>query len=181
MATARTTLIILILALASCKTPQPPNVKIIGLWPEEPPLCYKPFDSWSGGDYYIWPRLDTAQPTFRWEIFPRTGDTNIVLAQVTNVSYDLRIWRNEGGFPARLEYARDSLTEPVHRIEQPLSRGQDYFWTVRARFLLNSQTRVTEWSRVESPLPLGIPAPTGSMIYPDARYYRFSTRNTRTY
>ena len=141
---------------------------------------YKPFDLWSGGNCYIWPVLDSPQPTLRWEPFPRPGDIAVdtchVLAQITRVSYDLRIWRNIDGYPVELVYTRDALPSTVHRIERSLQTGQAYFWSIRARFALADQTRVTEWSRIELPRPLGVPASSNANIYPDARSYRFSIR-----
>jgi len=180
MATQKIILLGLLIGLTACQTTRPPTVKVIGLWPDDPPLMYQPFNLWSGGDCYIWPVLDSPQPTLRWEPFPRPGDiavdTGHVLAQITRVSYDLRIWRNVDGFPSELVYARDALPGTAQRIEPPLQTGQAYFWSIRARFTLTDQTRVTEWSRIESPRPLGIPASTNTNTYPDARYYRFSIR-----
>ncbi len=179
MATIKTTLIVLLVALAACRSPQPATVKVVGLWPEQPALCYQPFDTWSGGNSYIWPVLD-AQPTLRWEAFPRSADiaadTNNVLSQITAVSYDLRIWRNEGEFPVELVYARAALPAPAHRVEQPLMRGGRYFWSVRACFTVHGQIRVTDWSRLESPFAWGIPKQPASFHYPDARYYQFRVR-----
>ena len=180
MAPRKITLLILLLGLAACQTPPPPTVTVVGLWPEAPPLTYKPFDLWTGGNTYLWPVVKDEQPTLRWETFPRPGDlaadAHQVLAQATAVRYDLRIWRSADGFPGELVYARDGLPQATHRVEQPLPPGREYFWSVRARFTLYGQTRVIDWSRIESPLPLGAAGQGGRINYPDARYYRFWTR-----
>ena len=179
MAAQKIILLGLLIGFSACQTPRPPTVKVIGLWPDDPPLIYKPFDLWSGGNYYIWPVLDSPQPTLQWEAFPRPGDIAVdtcqVLAQLSHVSYDLRIWRNVAGFPSELVYARDALPSTTHHIEKQLQTGQDYFWSIRARFAFTDQIRVTAWSRIESPVPLGS-ATTNATTYPDARYYRFRIR-----
>ncbi len=63
-----------------------------------------------------------------------------------DVTYDLRVWRAEDGFPGELVYERTALPEPVHLIEHPLEPSTPYFWTVRARFQLGGRTRVTPWA-----------------------------------
>lgn len=171
MATTKTALIALLFVVTACKSPQPPTVKVVGLWPEQPALSYKPQGFWTAGNFYIWPVLDS-QPTLRWETFPRPGDTN----GFTAVSYDLQIWRKEEGFPVELVYTRDALLDPSHQVERPLKRNEEYFWSVRARFQHHGQPRVTEWSRIVSPLPPDVPASGADCIYPDARYYRFRVR-----
>ncbi len=69
--------------------------------------------------------VDSRQPTLRWEAFPRPEDLKADregrLGNVRSVTYELRIWRAEGGFPAELVYARTGLTEPVHTVETPLA------------------------------------------------------------
>ena len=175
--------LVLTCALTACKTPPAPTVTVFGLWPEEPPLRYKPFDVWTGGNCYVWPRLDSAQPMLRWQPFPRpadlVSDTNGVFAQFKSVSYDLRIWqgRDEHQITKDLAYARDTLPNPFHQVEIPLPRRSWYFWSVRARFELNSQTRVTEWSCIQSPeLVRGANPQRGDINYPDFRYFRFYLR-----
>lgn len=180
MAAQKIILLGLLIGLTACQTTRPPTVKVIGLWPDDPPLTYKPFDLWTGGNYYIWPVLDSPQPTLRWEPFPRPGDIAVdtchVLAQITSISYDLRIWQNVDGFPGQLVYSRDALPSTTHHIEVLLQTGQAYFWSIRARFTLADQIRATDWSRIESPVPLGGSASTNAITYPDARYYRFRIR-----
>lgn len=96
--------------------------------------------------------VEAGHPTFRWEAF-RVDDARG--ARVVNeavrphdITYDLRIWRAEDGFPGDLVYARTALREPVHTLEEPLDPSTLHFWTVRARFRLNGRTRVTPWAVV---------------------------------
>jgi hypothetical protein len=170
-------------ALTACKTPPAPTVTVFGLWPEEPPLRYKPFDGSTRGDRYVWPRLGSAQPVLRWQPFPRpadlASDTNGSFAQLKSVRYDLRIWRglDEYQMTTDLAYAREALPNPFHQVENALPCGSWYFWSVRARFELNGETRVTEWSRIESPAPFkGANPQRGDIPYPDFRSFRFYVR-----
>jgi len=150
----------LICVLAACKSSSP-SITVFGLWPEQPPLRYKPYDFWSGGNYYDWPRLDADKIVLQWAAYPGqraegVPDTNSFFAKHQPVTYDLRIWRGMSAdqFSDDLVYARDDLVNPSHEVEVPLSRGCWYFWSVRARFKLDGQTRVTEWSRIQSPMPI---------------------------
>jgi hypothetical protein len=176
--------LVLTCAVTACKSPPAPTVTVFGLWPEKPPLRYKPFDGWNaGGNCYVWPRLNSAQPLLRWQPFPRPADlapdTNGSCAQFKSVTYDLHIWqgRGEHQITKDLAYAREALPNPFHQVEIPLPRRSWYFWSVRARFELNGQTRVTEWSRIQSPaLFRGANPPPGDINYPDFRSFRFYIR-----
>src|SRR5262245_38177476 len=117
--------------------------------------------------------VESLQPSFQWEPFPRKTDLKAdktgTLGLAQNVTYDLRIWGAEGSipgvcrpwlprygsegtgggpcvFPAELVYARVGLPHPFHTVESFLSPSTIYLWTVRARFQLDGQPRVTEWS-----------------------------------
>jgi hypothetical protein len=83
-------------------------------------------------------QLAGLQPEFRWEAWPRGFD--VVPGQVRDIRYDLRIL-GAGG----VAYERRGLTEPAHRLEQPLAPCGTFRWTVRARFPLNDAPRATEW------------------------------------
>ena len=129
------------------------------------------------------PEVASVSPTLRWEPFPRkldvAADSKQLLARVTRVQYDLRIWRsNPQGDAGDLVYARQGLAlEPMvtpgvpadsaasgtnegsssspapgrpcvaHGLEVPLEPGTTYLWSVRARFLLDGEERVTRWSQ----------------------------------
>lgn len=173
----------LICALTGCQSPPAPTVTVFGLWPEQPPLRYRPYNAWTGGNHYEWPQLDSTQPELRWEAFPRPGDlaadTNGCFAQFKSVAYDLRIWRgiSERQLAGELVYARDALPKPCHRVEKFLPANSWYFWSVRARFDLIGQTRVSEWSLIMSPAPApDSTAQRDGPNYPDARFFRFRIR-----
>ncbi len=121
--------------------------------------------------------VDSHQPTLRWEAFPRPedlrADSEGKLANVGSVTYELRIWRAEDGFPAELVYARAGLSEPNYRVETPLAPDTLYLWSIRTRFDLNGQPRVTQWG-VTRYTPLGLADPRSTQI-PSAGYYRLKT------
>lgn len=112
---------------------------------------------WGGFDVVP---VDELQPTLRWEAFPRQADRPGKAEEArhfANVSYEVSVFRAiftkddfyyAGGHyvAGPRVYARKGLTEPWHRIEEPLRPCARYAWTVRARFELDGQTRVTEWT-----------------------------------
>lgn len=133
-----------------------------GLRPEDP----KP-NSFSGPNTFS--KVDSLQPTLRWEAFPRLQDREAnpegVLSRISNVTYELKIWRvkaNNDFFKfgpyvssdnvSDLVYERRGLTEPYHKVEHPLEPSTYYFWTIRARFELDGQPGIIQW---------GITAPAG--------------------
>jgi len=147
---------------------------VVGLRPEYPPTGQLFRDA--GYDFVA---VDSLQPTFRWESFPREQDLAAdkagIFGQVTAVAYDLQIWRAGYTFqyPAERVYAKQGLTETSHRIEQPLASATRYSWTVRARFLVNGEPRVTEWSMYEwEDARLRRPFED---LFPSPRYFRFIT------
>lgn len=93
--------------------------------------------------------VDSLQPNLRWEAFPRQLDREKldpkVLAKVRDVTYDLNVWEAERCERGRLVYARSGLTAPEHRLEEPLAAGQRYFWSFRARFVVDGQPTSTRW------------------------------------
>jgi arylsulfatase A-like enzyme len=147
---------------------------VVGLRPEYPPTGQL-FRN-AGYDFVA---VDSLQPTFRWEPFPReqdlAADKTGIFGQVTEAAYDLQIWRAgyTYQYPAERVYAKQGLTETSHRIEQPLAPATRYSWTVRARFLVNGEPRVTEWSMYEwEDARLRRPF---EELFPSPRYFRFIT------
>ncbi len=154
---------------------------VIGLRPDYPPV-----GPWglSGYDFVA---VESLQPTFRWEAFPRerdgAADPKGLLGGLTTVTYDLEIWlatpylkglRNTLYWrPTERVYAQRGLPENSHRIEQPLVVATRYFWTVRARFEINGEPRVTEWGRYE--LGYGQVQQEFGELRPHPLYYRFRT------
>jgi len=102
--------------------------------------------------------MDGPKPTFRWEAFPR--DFELAAAsndghEITNVRYELRVFDAAEPFnPNRLfvpglkVYEARDIREPFHTIDRFLPACNDYYWTVRAKFDLDGQTRATEWAGV---------------------------------
>jgi hypothetical protein len=96
------------------------------------------------GCWYV--DIDTLQPTFKWESFPRDYDLTDVDGQfhdITDVRYELRIF-SPGGIK-QIYYVRD-LLDPYHKIQSRLDACTRYIWTVRARFKLDGRPRATEWA-----------------------------------
>jgi len=124
-------------------------------------------------------RVDSAQPTLRWEAWPtdemRENDRGGMLDRVRGVLYDLKVWRAPPGKEVRLVYERDGLSQPLHRIERPLEPGTRHFWTVRARYSVDGREEHTIWSL--SKFPWSWPAPDpGTLGYiPPNNTFRFTT------
>lgn len=157
------------LALSGCTTP----VAVSGLRPESPAAVTSPFPHRPRSDPMPWAfvEVDSLQPTLRWEPFPRPADLAAdpagPLSRLGAVTYDLRIWRADGAYPADLVYARAGLPAPSHTLEAPLEPAARYFWTIRARFELHGETRVSEWGTYA-------PGRTRALV-PSPFYYRFRT------
>jgi hypothetical protein len=153
--------LVVLLLLSSCGLP----VSVSGLKPEYPK---KPTAVSGGFAFY---EVDSLQPTFRWESFPRPqdlrNDKDGLVAQIHNVIYDLKIWREEDYYSGKIAYRREGLPAPLHEIEEPLEPSTKYFWTIRARFEVGGRIRVTEWGVIR----LGSRSP----ILPNPFYYRFKT------
>jgi hypothetical protein len=119
-------------------------------------------------------QVDSLQPTLRWEAFPRpedlTADTEGRLANARSVTYELRIWRAEGESPGELVYVRAGLAEPVHTLDTPLLPDALYLWTVRARFDLEGQPRVTPWAVL-----MRTRSDARGAVLPPSAYYQLRT------
>lgn len=125
-------------------------------------------------------KVDSLQPTLRWEVFPRSQDRGAdregLLGRIGNVTYDVKIWRAdvEGRieYPAEVAYSRRGLQEPWHKIEEPLKPSTKYFWSIRARFELDGHPKVTQWGVMENPYSPGV---ARSPLVPNPLHYRFKT------
>ncbi len=170
-------LVALALSLAGCAER---NITI-GLRPEYP-KSYKRV--WPGFPIAsadnIFTEIDTIEPVFRWDSFPKKKDLESkkqelheVLARITDIKYDLKIFRAENEYPDELVYSKQGLPEPFHKIEKPLESCTKYFWSVRARFKLDNKTRVTGWSvwvLLDQPED-----PWHSSYVPNPYFYTFQT------
>lgn len=123
----------------------------------------------------VFTEVDSLQPTLKWEAFPRPHDAKEdkhgMLSRINDVTYDLKIWSSENEFPA-LIYSRQGLPEPFHKIEHPLKACAKYFWSIRASFKIDKETRVTEWGI--STIPAGWAVRRSSTV-PNPNLYRFKT------
>lgn len=118
--------------------------------------------------------VTSLKPTIRWEKVP-SGNAMGADANITNVTYELRIWKESHEAPGELLYAREGLTEPSHEVQEPLPPSAGLFWSVRARFLWNGAPRLTDWGqqmvmfhRVRVPKPGEL---AGDLV--DHQYYRY--------
>jgi len=176
-----------LLVLVGCALKAP----VSGFLPVKPELTYSMNLTGAAGDILDWTKVDSLQPTFRWEPFPGThqayawagiGPFVVVDKEsVRDVTYDLKIWTVASGVPAELAYEREGLTEPSHHLERPLKPDTKYYWSVRARFSLDGKPRATEWSLSSIPCPpasglecaRGVARRTGTI--PPPNHYRFKT------
>jgi len=121
------------------------GVAVVGLQPAYPPLEKKIFAT-----YPNFVEVDSLQPTFQWQPFPRPED--FLAGKVQNVTYELRIWTTTPGESGKLRYVRSGLKSPYHKLEEPLEPSSKYFWSVRARFMIDDHIRVIEWGLAGIPL-----------------------------
>jgi len=167
----RWTVVLACLFLAACAKP----LDVAGLRPLAPTTDERA------------PILESSQPSLRWEPFPRpadlAADPDGWVSRVRNVSYELRIWRGERDplgygyeeiYPADLVYSRSGLPTPAHTVETPLASETQHLWSVRARFELDGQIRVTPWGVLLLPGQSILSDPRSVRLPPRA-YYRFVT------
>jgi hypothetical protein len=147
----------LLAVLAACETP----VRTAGLRAVHPA---------PDRDYVV---VESVRPTFRWEAFPPAemieGMAEDLVPGIADVTYEVRIWRAENDVPDSLVYARAGLIETRHRIETELAPSRSYQWSVRARFELNGEKRVSAWGMIAQLCRV-----RDSQV-PSRCYYRFST------
>jgi hypothetical protein len=176
------------LLLAGCfsvKTTSP----VSGLRPISPPALIGqqvgPGASSSAPGTLIYETTDSSQPTLKWESFPGAADRNLdpdlSLARIANLGYDLRIWREENGWPAELVYEREGLPAPEHRVERPLAPAAKFCWSIRARFELDGRARVSRWGFAQFPSTAWYGTSREALAagrvdqIPGPNYYRFQT------
>jgi hypothetical protein len=179
-------LIVALLASTGCTAP------VSGFAPVYPVQTYTshPFRN-VPVDVLDWVKVDSLQPTLRWEPFPGktqaplsaeiTAFVNVDERAVSDITYDLKIWNVLDGTPAELVYEHEGIVEQWHRLESPLKPKTKYVWSVRARFKLDGKPRATEWSLSQMPCPpsYGLECARGAArrlgTIPPLNYYRFKT------
>jgi hypothetical protein len=121
------------------------------------------------------PKVEGLSPALQWEAFPRREDLDHdsggLLARLSDVRYDLRIWTSVGGGPGELVYERlglrlDPQVDPAapgddprpssaafveHHLDCVLAPATEYLWSVRARFRLDGEERASRWSMNQAP------------------------------
>lgn len=106
--------------------------------------------------------VQSLEPALRWDPFP---------SPVEEVTSDLAVWPGKTGLRevrlGPIVYEREGLTEPSHHMQITLDDATYYVWAVRARYRLNDQIQVTDWSHKSA---TGISAPP--------RYCFFWTRSS---
>jgi hypothetical protein len=104
---------------------------------------------------YIAGRFGDNLASFQWVVTPFV---KVDQGRFSQISYDLRIW--EVGRPHRdrvrrrdtpkpdLIYEKSGIKENQHRVVKKLRPDSLYYWTVRARFLIDDTERLSEWSMI---------------------------------
>lgn len=141
-------ILIALLPLAGCMTE---TSKVRGLQPVHPPAEYS--IRWGRSDVCSY-TVDSLRPHLRWEAYSllwpggtQSRAEDVATLRPEHVTYELRIWEWSHDAPGDLIYARDALVEPSHQLEESLRPDTSYFWSVRARFLLHGQPRVSDWGQ----------------------------------
>jgi hypothetical protein len=103
----------------------------------------------------ITPKADSLQPKLVWAAFPtvqqRQLDKSGRLDNISNITYELKIWKMERDFPTELVYYRQGLNESSHKVESYLEPSTKYCWCVRARFEFGGHYRTTAWTYPDKP------------------------------
>jgi hypothetical protein len=111
---------------------------------------------------------DDLAPLLSWKSFPRESDVSVVpeeMKRVKNVRYELLVGSGGNGETPDVFYHAEGLAETSHRVPLRLEPNTRYFWSVRARFVLDGRMRVTDWATY---CPFGRQLVVGSGIY---RFY----------
>lgn len=158
--------------------PMQPELKYASLWHQ--------IQKHSPGIEIRYTEVESLQPLFQWETFPRPRDltpaNEVVLNKISDVTYDFKIWNATGDYPERLVYDVSNLKDAQHRISITLTPKTKYYWSVRARYKLADRVQVTRWafSNIPSNTPSDYPQrhPGGSCdldAIPSTNYFRFIT------
>ena len=87
-------------------------------------------------------RIETNTPSFSWQPVPATRNGDTLAVPEGSLRYDFRIF-DDG---LREVHRADALDTPDYILPDPLEAKTVYYWTVRARFELDGETRVTDWA-----------------------------------
>lgn len=94
------------------------------------------------------PKVDSLQPTFRWETASTSGATyDFIIYECLKVSD----WKGTKRSVGREIYYREGLTATEHQIEEPLKPHSEYYWSIRTRH----GDKVSTWALYDYTLFLG--------------------------
>lgn len=134
------------------------GLPVKGLGPKSPPVEIGLFSKLP-----VFTKVDSLTPELSW--YPLSDED--LLSPPTDVTYELRIWKTQGGSSGELVYLRRALVETHHRLEVPLEPASTYLWSVRASFTLDGRRQVTEWAGAGQLLQ--------DQTVPNASGFRFQT------
>jgi hypothetical protein len=140
----------------------------------------------------IWSKVNSLTPTLRWQPYPGEHQTikgaeitpfiSSDLGKISDKQYDLKIWEVQEQMPSMLAYEAEGLSQPYHTVAKALKPNTQYLWSIRARFNINGQTRLSEWSLSQLPCLLPTYGFKCARDYarrlgfiPPLNYYRFKT------
>ncbi len=162
-------LVACLIGLAGCSY----KASVYGLRPLYPPVRMGAMFSGQNGQLE-YPVVDFTHVALKWQAFAALPTEVGQPSGPTNITYDLRIWEAHNGSPGKVVYERRALPVPQHELERPLTPNTRYFWSVRARFEINGETRLGDWSRSLHPYsPVQRADLPGEIPY--ANYFRFVT------
>ncbi|MGL1863576.1 MAG: hypothetical protein OCC46_13715 [Pseudodesulfovibrio sp.] len=131
-------LALLILSLAGCGAPRS------GLQAEQPPVKRSAFSLFA--DFI---EVESLTPTMRWQtigqVLMEKEAQRVNLVDLSDITYELRIWETETEYSGDLVYSRTGITTPYHTLETSLAPSQKFLWSVRAHFLMDGKKRMSEW------------------------------------
>lgn len=107
--------------------------------PDMREMSFKEYERVNGSSRRFVP-IKEQKPLLKWEPFPWSYD-QVAQERFSDIVYDLEVYEYEGP----LVYAKKGLQKNEHKLEEALSLGGKYLWTVRARFKLDGDLRFTEW------------------------------------
>ena len=144
--------------------------------------------------YMKYTLVDSTQPILKWQSFPREDHYKFkknqqIINNISDVSYDLKILEARGGgikhvWGFKLVYDREGLPEPMHKLEYTLKPDTKYYWSFRAKYKFNGETKITRWAFSAIPLVWKLlwdgsrvagPVSCEADEIPSQNYYRFKT------
>lgn len=131
-------LFLALLILSACGTPR------AGLQGEYPPQQQSTFALF--GEFT---ETESLSPTLRWQtvgqVLMEKNERDIDRSSLTEITYELRIWQTATEYSGILIYSRMGLETPYHMLEEPLKTDTKYLWSVRAHYLVDGKSRLSEW------------------------------------